>query len=449
MASVNMTWEVAGNPESFDIFRSLTEIDPLNPPVPLATGVVDREYEDNTVEEDKTYFYMVASVKGAQRKMSSQITVFTSQLWLSSGAAIQLAFEGAQIFHSLVGSAVRDTMGGSYSGGSKWVGSVLAQDGKIYCSPLTSQFIMVIDPQANTASLNNFGLTIPTGNKYNGNVLAQDGKIYCIPASTTYGVLVIDPALQTAYFETFGVDMTGPFKWSGGILAPNGKIYCIPYSSSDILIIDVANGSAERNAMGMTLTGTAKFNGGVLAPNGKIYCVPYGSNSILVIDPESGTTYAFPSPVTGSTKFFGGALAADGKIYCAPNSSSGVLVIDPATDTAEFLSYVDLGVTSPSGTSFSGCCTGPDGKIYFIPYGSTLIGVFDPLEPVLTEKMKFMQAAGAAISGTGKWIGCSVGENGTIYSVPFNSLDILKISMNAGVDTPDGRMLRSPHFNKL
>ena len=71
--------------------------------------------------------------------------------------------------------------------------------------------------------------------KWVGGVLAPNGKIYGIPFNSTT-VLEIDPVTKTA--TTFGSLDSGPSKWRGGVLAPNGKIYGIPLNSTTVLEID-------------------------------------------------------------------------------------------------------------------------------------------------------------------------------------------------------------------
>ena len=68
-------------------------------------------------------------------------------------------------------------------------------------------------------------------NKWLGGVLAPNGRIYCVPLSSTQ-ILEIDPETQTT--QLFG-SLAGVQKWSGGVLAPNGRIYCVPYNSTQVL----------------------------------------------------------------------------------------------------------------------------------------------------------------------------------------------------------------------
>ena len=120
-------------------------------------------------------------------------------------------------------------------------------------------------------------------NKWLGGVLAPNGKIYGIPFNST-AVLEIDPVAKTA--TTFG-SLSGDGKWSGGVLAPNGKIYGIPYNSTNVLCIDPSDNSVSTFG---SLAGSGKWYGGVLAPNGKIYGIPFNSTT-TVLEIDVGSCY--------------------------------------------------------------------------------------------------------------------------------------------------------------
>ena len=124
---------------------------------------------------------------------------------------------------------------GSLAGSWKWVGGVLAPNGKIYGIPSDATKVLEIDPVAKTTTT--FG-SLAGSIKWRGGVLALNGKIYGTPYSSTT-VLEIDPTTKTA--TTFGSFSSTGEKWNGGVLAPNGKIYGIPYSSTTVLEIDVGS----------------------------------------------------------------------------------------------------------------------------------------------------------------------------------------------------------------
>ena len=214
------------------------------------------------------------------------------------------------------------------SGGYKWVGGVLAANGKIYCPPRSHDSVLIIDPADDTADITTIA-GLPGSDRWSAGVLAPNGKVYGIPYNST-SVLIIDPQTDTADTGTI-TGLFGSDKWQGGVLAPNGKIYGIPRSSSRLLIIDPATDTASTVATG--LSGSDKWFGGVLAPNGKIYGIPYGAGSVLIIDPATNTVDTSTiSGLAGSSKWYGGVLAPDGRIYCIPYSATSVLIIDPQTE---------------------------------------------------------------------------------------------------------------------
>ena len=124
---------------------------------------------------------------------------------------------------------------GDFSGSFKWIGGVLAPNGKIYAIPHNSTQILEIDPNTRTATT--FG-NFSGSAKWIGGVLAPNGKIYGIPSSSTQ-ILEIDPNTKTT--TLFGNLSDDSYKWIGGVLAPNGKIYAIPVNSTKILEIQIMN----------------------------------------------------------------------------------------------------------------------------------------------------------------------------------------------------------------
>ena len=85
-------------------------------------------------------------------------------------------------------------------------------------------------------NINLFG-SFSGDNKWLGGVLAPNGKIYGMPGNSTQ-ILEIDPVNQTT--SLFG-SFSGDNKWLGGVLAPNGKIYGIPFYSTQVLEISDIN----------------------------------------------------------------------------------------------------------------------------------------------------------------------------------------------------------------
>ena len=99
-----------------------------------------------------------------------------------------------------------------------------------------------LDSDADLYRTNNTNLfgSLSGTSKWIGGVLAPNGKIYGIPFDSTQ-VLEIDPVAGTT--ALFG-SLSGTYKWYGGVLAPNGKIYGIPCNSTQVLEIENISGIA-------------------------------------------------------------------------------------------------------------------------------------------------------------------------------------------------------------
>lgn len=300
----------------------------------------------------------------------------------------------------------------SVNSSEKWIGGVLAKNGKIYCIPHYASEILVIDPTTDTAT------TIPTesGNlKWFGGCLAPNGKIYAIP-HTSSKVLVIDP--ETNETHTFS-GMGGNRKWAGGALGPDGKIYCIPNEEYRIGVIDPETESVETfGNVEINIGYSWKWRGGALGPDGYIYAFPsnYQNNYVLKINPVTRTTQLIEHGLSaasgelfqgcvfdsgkgifgvsnwfdsltrystatgevsrhgflgdGTNKWFGGCLAPNGKLYFAPSDNSNILEVDPDTLTTTML---PVDTSHGLSSKFHGAVVAPNGNIYFIPYGSDAV----------------------------------------------------------------------------
>jgi streptogramin lyase len=300
----------------------------------------------------------------------------------------------------------------SVNSSEKWIGGVLAKNGKIYCIPHYASEILVIDTTTDTAT------TIPTesGNlKWFGGCLAPNGKIYAIP-HTSSKVLVIDP--ETNETHTFS-GMGGNRKWAGGALGPDGKIYCIPNEEYRIGVIDPETESVETfGNVQINIGYSWKWRGGALGPDGYIYAFPsnYQNNYVLKINPVTRTTQLIEHGLSaasgelfqgcvfdsgkgifgvsnwfdsltryatatgevsthgflgdGTNKWFGGCLAPNGKLYFAPSDNSNILEVDPDTLTTTML---PVDTSHGLSSKFHGAVVAPNGNIYFIPYGSDAV----------------------------------------------------------------------------
>lgn len=75
MGKTTLTWEYDGLVgEGFKVYRADSPMDPENLPLPIATvGIEARAYEDETVVDNETYYYRIASYVGGTERLSEEI----------------------------------------------------------------------------------------------------------------------------------------------------------------------------------------------------------------------------------------------------------------------------------------------------------------------------------------------------------------------------------------
>lgn len=286
------------------------------------------------------------------------------------------------------------------SGTSKWYGGVLATNGKIYCIPYQSSQILIIDTKDNTISYisgitnSNYPSIVASQEKWIGGVLAPNGKIYCSPYFAQC-VLIIDTSNDTVNLtDIVGITSTNPIygatpstngllwrstnteSFGGAVLAPNGKVYFIPAAAYGILEINPENNTVNTS---YRYPSTIRVNnqrfsffGSCLAPDGNIYLAPWNFNKFLKID----VTKTLPTDrfvniqtVSPGSLWQGLVCGQNGKLYAIPFNSSVVAIIDPLTSTVNLTK-----ITGITGTlKYSGGVLGPDGIIYCIPRNASKI----------------------------------------------------------------------------
>lgn len=81
MSGIRLTWDIGQyDPEKHIIYRSDSPIDPENPPTPLdEVGEGISQYDDLTITDGETYYYLVAAEKmGLLCPIDSDISVTAS-----------------------------------------------------------------------------------------------------------------------------------------------------------------------------------------------------------------------------------------------------------------------------------------------------------------------------------------------------------------------------------
>ena len=129
-----------------------------------------------------------------------------------------------------------------------WSGIAVARNGKLYCAPLDSNAVLVIDPDTWNLSC----IPLPGDafnllrNKWAGITPAGDGRLYCAPWCVDC-ILVIDPRYSTlSFIQVPSCDVVpcvphySPnkccFQWCG-IAASNDRIWCTPDQAEELLTL--------------------------------------------------------------------------------------------------------------------------------------------------------------------------------------------------------------------
>lgn len=295
----------------------------------------------------------------------------------------------------------------------KWIGGVLAPNGKIIGIPYAAESVLEIDPVARSATT--FGVVCVQRCLQPGMHITPMPMRYACPC----------PSHDLVHAHALRRSSSLKRKWVEGVLGRNGLIYGIPYDADVVLEIDPDNHAMI--LFGHVGNTPCKWYGGVLAPNDKIYAIPYSAMSVLEIDPELRTANTFAMVDSGWGKWAGGILAGNGKIYAVPALATAILEID-----------IDLKQTNlfgmlPGGGSFddkwNGAVVAPNGKMYGIPWRSNRVLEFDP-------DNKAIALVGQVTSTNFSWHGGALAKDGRIIAVPYNSAYVLEIGQKVCSTTP-------------
>ena len=308
----------------------------------------------------------------------------------------------------------------------KYLISILANNGKIYCIPHTyMKKVVEIDTKTSTVKTidggNNFG-HFGSLQMFKTAVLANNGKIYAVPYNINRKqVLEIDPVTDpdNATLDLIGEEYSDNYKYETSVLANNGKIYCAPYSSEKVLEIDPNKRTTRR--IGDSYIGHAKYKSSALANNGKIYAIPYNKNKVLEINPNNGTTKLIGEKFSGYGTC---VLAKNGKIYAPPLSfhAKQVLEIDPVTDpdnpTINFIGSdkIERYLTSVLANN---------GKIYAFPTVGTRVLEIDPYKQTSSLIGPIINQNETNIDY--KYRTAVLANNGNIYAVPYDTSKIIVV----------------------
>jgi len=300
----------------------------------------------------------------------------------------------------------------------KWVGFVCSFNGRLYGVPFRARCVLEFDPLVQESC--ELECMMTGRDMWTYGVLTEEGGIVCIPRNAN-AALEILPNTRTT--DTCGQVQEGVGKWSGGALSSEtGEIIASPFSAQSVLCIDYA--AKVTSTFGQLPPTPKKWNGMVRVPGGTMICVPCSSSKVLVIYPKLKTFVTFGTIGELEWKFTGACFAPDGQVYCGPRLSQRVLKISPEEISRgqEERSY---GYIGDEGMQDALLWSWPtpltDGTLYCIPFCSDSALRIDWVTGCTT-------CVGKIPNGHCLWIGNAVGPDGNIYTAPYNSPSILRLS---------------------
>jgi streptogramin lyase len=305
----------------------------------------------------------------------------------------------------------------------KAVGSVVAENGLIYCGADRTSRVVEFNPNTNEVSYVGQDLGAATA-KYYGGCLAPNGKVFFM-GDRVNGYQIVDTVTKES--EVISTGTSGTANWTGIVCAPNGFLYAIPRTQPSFVKI---NPDAKTHEFIGNFVGTNKYRGACLGADGKIYCIPRSASNILVLDPSNDTTELLPESYSflGGDKWQGGSMAPNGKIYCMP--SGGIAVINGMRPVLVIDTVNDKRYLIWSKYSIANCVTGPDGNIY----GQSLFMSPGFWFRINSETDSFEWFPSPFLYSLSH-IGAVVGLDGAIYMTPYTDSRFYRISEKMSVDS--------------
>lgn len=176
-----------------------------------------------------------------------------------------------------------------------------------------------------------------------------------------------------------------------------------------------------------------KFSGAIY--NGidqKVYCVPLYYWRVMVVDPVNYSISDFgdlsmPTGEPNIPRYWGGCQGADGKLYFTPYSATRILVVDPSVENpASRISYINLpaGVSTTGTAKWRGGALSNDGRIFCAPYNASTVLIIDPS----TASSAVVGGLDWLATGLGKFCDVVVGPDKNVYFMPARSPYIIGIN---------------------
>ena len=362
-------------------------------------------------------------------------------------------------------------------------GIISDNKGNLFLIPYAAPSIVKYNIDNNTTDFINLPADSTGLQKYVGGVLASNGKIYTGSHAGNKGPLVIDttgpePIISEIDFQTTGLQARGPSIVDDIVYIPSytgGKAWRLVDTTNDQPLPSIQWPEPPRTDEVYNVRPNWESEGGmfydtlfgsVAANNGKVYGMPFGASRINILDTATNTVTWGKDSLTGNApistgspttfvllnatsfnKYALGALAPNGNIYAHGRRARSILKIDTTTDTATEIPYPDeiiqlmvddlsvsSGITKKS-AAFSSVL-GSDGKIYSVPWGIPYLLWIDPTDDSIgySNISELLGVKTGALGRNSAWFtfGTSIGDS--LYLSPGTADRILKIDLTTLVN---------------
>tara|TARA_R110002111_G_scaffold218595_1_gene280776 strand:- start:859 stop:2397 length:1539 start_codon:yes stop_codon:yes gene_type:complete len=334
-----------------------------------------------------------------------------------------------------------------------------------------------------------------SSNKYVGSVLAPNGKIYTGAHGVT-SPLIIDTSQSPPVLSeipnvgSYDMQVRGPAIEGDTVYIPsysNGRHWRHFDTTTDTQLLPVIGWDDPPRTDAIYTTrpnwetevGGIKYDsnfGAVAGGNGKIYGIPFGASRINILDTSDNSTSWGLDELTGNAptsndtfninpmlykatwfnKYRSGVLASNGCIYSHGALARSILKIDTSDDSATEIPYPqtiidemtngdDTSYLTPHAASFSSVL-GNDGKVYSVPWGIPYIIWIDPADDSINyvNIHSTLSASGSTrfppgqsdTRSSGNWYTFGTAVDNSIYYSSGGADKMLKLTLNNVFDKP-------------
>jgi hypothetical protein len=360
-----------------------------------------------------------------------------------------------------------------------------AGDGNLYLIPYAAQEVVQHNPSDDSQVEYNINAFEPISNlsKYVGTALADNGKIYTGPHGANTS-LVIDPGTTPPTFSevtgngTFSLQARGPVYNNDRVYIPSytgGRWWRVVNTTTDNVATSIAWDTVPRTDLIYQVRPTYASESGMFydtnwgAVNGgndKMYGMPYGASRINILDTTDNSVSWGTDSLSGNApmsnvfrsndvlqnatwfnKYRSGVLAGNGCIYAHGYKARAILKIDTTDDSVTEIPYpMEIinemtddnpgSYLTPNAASFSSVLGG-DGKVYSVPWNIPFLIWIDPSDDSIQylDISSTLASSGSTLSNGGWYtFGESIGN--TIYYSPGAADKILKVELALVAPSP-------------